>query len=76
MPAPIPLRHWRGEVIKRWNNDVIEKRCSGCKQWKPYDDEHFQFISTKGYYHCRCRVCAREEVKKYAKRAALQPVNT
>lgn len=82
MPAPIPLRFWKGEVVTRWLNDVTEKRCIKCKGWKPYDDKHFQFLATRGHYNSKCRDCARAESREYSARkraeakAVRQPVNT
>lgn len=57
-------RTLKGRLVRRKTSGVQEKLCGGCNEWKPLDDDHFQFIKTTGVWQCYCRPCL------YAKTAA------
>lgn len=61
---------YRGRLIKRQINGVLEKLCPCCDQWKAHDDANYQFLSSRGHRASTCRKCvsaqqvARAKIKK------------
>lgn len=63
---------YRGRLIKRQNNGVLEKLCPCCEQWKAHDDAHYQYLASRGYRHSTCRKCvsAQQVARARAKKEA------
>lgn len=65
-------RTLKGRLVRREINGISEKLCGGCNEWKPLDDDHFQFIKTTGVWQCYCRPClyAKAVARAQARRKA------
>ena len=52
---------YRGQVIKRMSADgsCVEKRCSSCHRWKPYNEEHFYWNAARAGFQSQCMECQR-----------------
>ncbi len=47
---------WR-ELSGRKGPNGVEKFCNACGEWLLLDDENFTFLSSRGHYHCHCKLC-------------------
>lgn len=50
---------YRGEVIKRMSADgtCVEKRCSSCHRWKPFNEEHYYWNPARASLQSQCIEC-------------------